>query len=100
MSVLRLKEILAEKEASGKDLAEKVGISEMSMSRVVSGKSFPRPEVLLKIAEELKVDIRELFHPTLPASKAAKASKASMEPLYIKKNGRYVKVGEINLKKN
>lgn len=64
MSILRLKEVLKEKEVTGKDLAEKVGLSETAMSNIVKGQSLPRQEVLLKIAQTLDVDIRELFHPT------------------------------------
>ena len=64
MSILRLKEVLKEKEVTGKDLAEKVGLSETAMSNIVKGQSLPRQEVLLKIAQTLDVDIRELFYPT------------------------------------
>lgn len=64
MRILRLKEVLKEKEMTGKELAEKVGLSETAMSNIVKGQSLPRQEALLKIAETLDVDIRELFHPT------------------------------------
>lgn len=64
MEVLRLKEILGNKGISGKDLAEKVGVTPVSISRIVVGSNFPKPELLLAIAQELDVDVRELFHPT------------------------------------
>ncbi len=64
MSILRLKELLKEKGITGKVLAEKVDLSETAMSNIVKGQSLPRQEVLLKIAQTLDVDIRELFHPT------------------------------------
>jgi transcriptional regulator with XRE-family HTH domain len=64
MSVLRLKEVLKEKEMSGKKLAEIVGITETSLSRIINGDQQPRFDLLLKIAQTLNVDIRELFHPT------------------------------------
>ncbi|MEQ8418815.1 MAG: helix-turn-helix transcriptional regulator [Arenibacter algicola] len=64
MEVLRLKEILGEKNISGKDLAEAVGVSPVSISNIVQGNSFPKPELLLGIARELNVDVRELFRPT------------------------------------
>ena len=37
-----------------------------SHSKIINGRSFPSPELLLKIAEVLKVDIRDLFHTTKP----------------------------------
>lgn len=64
MSILRLKELLKEKDITGKELSEKVGLSVTAMSNIVKGQSLPRQEVLLKIAQTLDVDIRELFHPT------------------------------------
>lgn len=64
MNILRLKEVLKEKEMTGKDLAEKVEVTPASISNIVQGNSFPKPELLLKIAETLNVDIRQLFHPT------------------------------------
>ena len=64
MEVLRLKEILGEKGISGKDLAEAVGVTPVSISNIVQGNSFPKPELLLGIAKELDVDVRELFRPT------------------------------------
>ena len=68
MNILRLKEVLKEKEMTGKDLAEKVEVTPASISNIVQGNSFPKPELLLKIAETLDVDIRELFHPTKESS--------------------------------
>ncbi len=64
MGILRLKEILKEKGVTGKELAEKVGISVTGMSNIVKGQSLPRQEVLIEIATTLDVDIRELFEPT------------------------------------
>ena len=64
MEVLRLKDIMGEKGVSGKDLAEAVGVSPVSISNIVQGNSFPKPELLLNIASQLNVDVRELFKPT------------------------------------
>ncbi|WP_298427382.1 helix-turn-helix transcriptional regulator [uncultured Kordia sp.] len=64
MNILRLKEVLKEKEITGKDLAEKVGVTPASISNIVQGNSFPKPELLVKIAKTLDVDIRDLFYPT------------------------------------
>jgi transcriptional regulator with XRE-family HTH domain len=61
MGILRLKEILKEKEITGKDLAEKINISITGMSNIVKGQSLPREEVLIQIAETLDVDLKDLF---------------------------------------
>ncbi|WP_420572296.1 helix-turn-helix domain-containing protein [Kordia sp.] len=39
-------------------------VTPASISNIVQGNSFPKPELLLKIAQTLDVDIRELFYPT------------------------------------
>jgi len=64
MNILRLKEILKQKGISGKSLAETVGITETSLSRIINGDQQPRFELLLQIAKALDVDIRDLFIPT------------------------------------
>lgn len=81
MSILRLKEVLKEKEMTGKDLAERVGLSETAMSNIVKGQSLPRQEVLLKIAQTLDVDIRELFHPTKENSATLKDIQKAIDTL-------------------
>ena len=89
MEILRLKSVLQEKGVMGKDLAERVGVSSVAISNIASGNSFPKPDLLKKIAEELDVDIRELFIST---------KEGSREPVYIQREGKYISVGEINLK--
>lgn len=69
MIVLRLKEILNEKGITGKELSTKVNVTQASISNIVQGNSFPKPELLVKIANTLDVDIRELFIPTKEISK-------------------------------
>ncbi|PKA83597.1 DNA-binding XRE family transcriptional regulator [Ulvibacter sp. MAR_2010_11] len=64
MEILRLKDILKSKGITGKDLAEKVDVTPASISNIVQGNSFPKPELLLKISDVLDVDVRELFFPT------------------------------------
>lgn len=86
MGILRLKELLKEKEITGKELAEKIGISETGMSNIVKGQSLPRQEVLLQIAKLLDVDIRDLFYST---------KETQSETLYIKKDGEFVAVGKL-----
>ena len=62
--VLRLKELMKEKGISRTDLKQKVGLTETSISNISSGLHLPSIENLLKIAEALGVDIREMFNPT------------------------------------
>lgn len=88
MNILRLKELLNEKNVSGKDLAEKVGVTPASISNIVQGNSFPKPELLLKIAEHLDVDIKDLFLST-------KAKRT--EPIYALREGAYLIIGEMNV---
>lgn len=64
MELLRLKEVMKEKGVTGVSLAEAVGITTTSVSNIVKGNNFPKPELLLNIARYLDVDVRELFHRT------------------------------------
>lgn len=64
MNILRLKELLKEKGLTGKDLAENVNVTPASISNIVQGNSFPKPDLLLQIAETLDVDVRDLFNRT------------------------------------
>lgn len=64
MNILRLKDLMSIKGITGKELAEKVDVTPASISNIVQGNSFPKPELLLKISEVLDVDVRELFNPT------------------------------------
>lgn len=68
MSILRIKELLKTKGITGKELAERTGLSVIAMSNIVSGKSFPKPDLLIKIAEVLDLDVRDLFYPTKATS--------------------------------
>ena len=64
MELLRIRELLKEKGISGIELADIVGVTPVSVSNILNGKNFPRPELLLKISQALDVDIRELFNST------------------------------------
>lgn len=68
MELLRLKELLSESGINGKILADKTGVSQNTISNIVNGKNFPKPELLLKIAEVLDVDVREMFNCTKNAT--------------------------------
>ena len=89
MEILRLKAILMEKGMTGKDLSKKVGVSTVAISNIASGNSFPKPDLLIKIAKELDVDVRELFYPT--------KEDEARELIYIQKDGQYINIGELKI---
>ncbi|WP_164123023.1 helix-turn-helix transcriptional regulator [Sphingobacterium sp. xlx-130] len=60
----RLAEVLEEKKVSNRDIAKYVEKSEETVSRWANNHRQPPLEDLHKIAKFLKVDIRELLHPT------------------------------------
>lgn len=64
MQVLRLKEIMAQKNMSREELANKVGVSMTTISNINSEKNLPTIQLLIQLAEALDVDIREMFVPT------------------------------------
>ena len=64
MAVLRLKEIMALKGMSRDELSSIVEVSPTTISNISSEKNLPTIQLLLKIAEALGVDVRELFVPT------------------------------------
>lgn len=60
-AINRIKVVLAEKQLSGKWLANEIGRTVNTVSRWCANKVQPSLENLLEIAEVLKVDIRELL---------------------------------------
>ena len=62
----RIKAVLAEKQLTGKWLAEEMGKSENAISKWHSNKVQPPLGVLLEIATLLSIDIRELLISTKP----------------------------------
>lgn len=86
MNILRLKQILEEKNVQGQDLAAKIGVTPTTISNISKGNNFPKPDTLLKIAEALDVDIRDLFISTKPDE---------AETIFIKKENQFVPVGKI-----
>lgn len=49
MNILRIKEVLLENNLTGKELAERINVTQASVSNIVNGNSFPKPETLLKL---------------------------------------------------
>lgn len=87
MNILRLKEVMDEKGINGKDLAAKIGVTTTTISNLVQGNNFPKPETLVKIAEALNVDIRELF---------VSSKKTDLKELFVKdENGELHSIGFI-----
>lgn len=58
---LRIKEICKVKGISQKDLAERCGVSAVTLSRIASGQQMPSIETLAKIAAALGVEISAMF---------------------------------------
>ena len=61
----RIKSVLAEKNVSSKGLAKHLGKTESTVSRWCTNDVQPSVEIFARIAEYLKVDIRELFVSTI-----------------------------------
>lgn len=60
----RLKVVLAEKKQTNKWLAEQLGKDQATVSKWCTNTSQPTLEMLIKIADALEVDIKELLHST------------------------------------
>lgn len=58
---LTIKEIMSERGVTSAWLAEKVGISKVAVSNIITGKSSPSLDNILKIADALNVSITELI---------------------------------------
>lgn len=58
---LRIKEIMSERDVTSAWLAEKVGISKVAISNIVTGKSSPSLDNIIKIANALNVSITEII---------------------------------------
>lgn len=61
---LRIKEIMKNRGVKGMDLAQSVGISNVSLSNILTGKFNPSIDTLERIAEALNVELYELFAPS------------------------------------
>jgi DNA-binding Xre family transcriptional regulator len=61
-SINRLKVVLAEKKRTNKWLAEELGKDQATVSKWCTNASQPSLEMLLKIAEVLEVDVKDLLN--------------------------------------
>ena len=64
VNINRIRVVLAEKEMTAKQLAEMVGRTPVTISRICRNESQPTLGLLRDIAIALNVDIRELLVPT------------------------------------
>ena len=60
----RVKEWMVKRGVSRAELAEKVGVSETTITNVCVERAMPSVQVLFDIARVLDVDVRDLFVPT------------------------------------
>lgn len=82
--MLLIKEIIKEKGYTVTSLAEKLGMTQVSLSRIINGN--PTVETLEKIANALDVDVRDLFNST---------NNNETETIYINRNGNFIPIGEL-----
>lgn len=64
IKINRIKGVLADKDISQKDLAERVNRTPTTITRICNNDSQPTLKLLREIALALDVDIRELLVPT------------------------------------
>lgn len=81
--MLKIKEVAKSKNLSITALADKIGMSQVSLSRIINGN--PTVETLSKIAGALEVDIRDLFE----------GNPDNAETVYVKRGESFVEVGRI-----
>ena len=60
---LRIKDLCKEKGIGVAELAEKVGMSRVSIGNFIARRQWPSSEAIRKIAEALGVEVYELFKP-------------------------------------
>ncbi len=80
--MLDIKSKIKEKGYTVTSLAEKMNITQVSLSRIINGN--PTVDTLQKIATILDVDIKDLF-----------VSTKAKETIYVKRKGEFVPIGEI-----
>ncbi len=93
MPVLRLKEIMQEKEISRDEISKALNVSMATISSISSGKVLPSIKFTLQLAEFLDVDIREMFistKGTLITQSEIEESKKLMERALKIMNGNLV----------
>ncbi|MDN5421928.1 MAG: helix-turn-helix transcriptional regulator [Chryseobacterium sp.] len=82
--MLRIQEVLKEKNISQIELAEKMKLTTVGLNKQIKGN--PTIKSLRTIAEAIDVDVRELIEPT---------KAGNIEEIYIKRDGSFIAIGEI-----
>lgn len=82
--MLIIKEVIKSKGYSVTTLAEKLGMTQVSLSRIINGN--PTVETLEKIAIALDVDIKDLFNST---------KEEESETIYVLRDGEYIPIGKL-----
>lgn len=83
--MLVIKEVIKEKGYTVTSFADKLGMTQVSLSRIINGN--PTVETLQKIADSLDVEVRDLFKPNKDPEK---------EILYINNDGQFKPIGVLN----
>ena len=90
--MLRIKEVAKSKGISITDLADRLGVKQVTLSRTINVN--PTIETLRKIAAVLDCDVRELITPT------KEQGQTTQTPLYIKnEGGGLINVGTLDIGK-
>ncbi|MEA1849205.1 helix-turn-helix transcriptional regulator [Chryseobacterium sp. MHB01] len=86
--MLRVQEVLREKEISQIDLATKMKVTKEGLNKQINGN--PTIKSLIRIAKAIDVDVRELIIPTKNIDK---------EEIFIRRNDQYIPLGKISIDK-
>jgi transcriptional regulator with XRE-family HTH domain len=89
-----IREILEAKGMSQRELADKVGITEVTLSRYINGNRVPKAPIAMCIARALDVNIEEIFE-CAPVEFAVEVAPPNAEEMIMKSeaNALYVVVG-------
>ena len=89
-----IREILEAKGMSQRELADKVGITEVTLSRYINGNRVPKAPTAMCIARALDVDVEEIFE-CAPVEVAVEVAPPNAEEMIMKSeaNAVYVAVG-------
>ncbi|WP_406683330.1 helix-turn-helix domain-containing protein [Seonamhaeicola sp. MEBiC1930] len=85
--MLIIKEIIKKKGFTVTSFADKIGMTQVSLSRIINGN--PTVDTLEKIAKALEVEVRDLFSGKNPEE----------NDLFIMKDGKPVSIGKIDISK-
>ncbi|WP_312922935.1 helix-turn-helix domain-containing protein [Empedobacter brevis] len=82
--MLRIKEILKEKNISQIELSNKLGMTTVGVNKLINGEN-PSLKTLIKISEALEVEVSDLFviYPD------------KLETLYVKRGDNFIPIGSI-----